>query len=85
VTTAAHAAPPARRINWRKLVTPIGAIPGLVKPARATIRSATLQISGLAAITYSAWMVAEPAGIAAGGVALFVLNWLMTDPPSEQR
>jgi hypothetical protein len=82
VTTAAHAAPRERQpIPWRKILAPVRAIPALIKPAGPTIRSATLQISGLAAITYAAWQCAEPAGYAVGGVALFVINWLMTDPP----
>ena len=83
MTAAAHAAP--RRINWSKLTAPVRALPKLVKPATATIRSATLQISGLAGFTYAAWMLAEPAGVAVGGLSLFVLNWLLTDPPSERR
>ncbi len=83
MTTAAHAAQPTRRpIPWRKILAPVRAIPALIKPAGPTIRSATLQITGLAGFTYSAWLLAEPAGVAVGSLALFVLNWLMTDPPA---
>ena len=85
MTTASHAAPRSWRINWYKTLAPVRAIPALLKPAGPTIRSATLQIGGLAAITYAASLLAEPAGWGVGGVALLVVNWLFTDPPDGQR
>lgn len=55
-----------------RLVTTIAA----VLPAWRTLRSAVLQVGGLAVLDVAAWQYRQAAGMVAVGVSLFVLEWL---------
>lgn len=86
MTMAAHAAPRTIRNPLPVMVTRAKTIAAAAKTKAVTLRSASLQISGLVGLSVSAWMLAPPAGIAVASVSCFVLNWLLSEPPpSEQR
>ncbi len=80
MSTAAHVASrPPIRIPWHKIAHRMRTTAYAVKVRKTTLRSATLQISGLAALSTSAWMLATPAGMATVGLSCFVLNWLLSE------
>lgn len=90
---AAHAAPtrnPFAAIGAytsRRAARAKAALGGTARTLRRRspgIRSAVLQIGGLAGFTATAWTAHPIAGGAVGSAALFVLNWLMTDPAPAQ-
>lgn len=92
MTTAAHRSPSplaARTLLPSRVIRRAGS--ALVRTARVlrsqapSIRSAVLQIGGLAGFTATAWAAHPIAGGAVGSTALFVLNWLLTTPPPGER
>jgi hypothetical protein len=98
MTVAAHAAPRSRNpfaglgaYTSRRVARAKAALGGTARTLRRRspgIRSAVLQIGGLAGFTATAWSAHPLAGGAVGSTALFVLNWLLTDPgpgPGERR
>lgn len=52
-------------------------------PKLDSVRSTVLTLGGLGALSTSAWMLATPAGVAAAGVSLLLLEWL-TRPQAER-
>lgn len=92
MSVAAHAAPTRNPLAGvgRAVTNRVAAVTAALAHAAAalrakatTIRSAVLQLAGLAAFTVSAWMLAPAAGIAVAGLACFVLNWLLSDSGAD--
>lgn len=95
MSTAAHAAPRARNpfagigtFTSRRAARAKAALGGAGRALRRRspgIRSAVLQIGGLAGFTCTAWAAHPIVGGVVGSTALFVLDWLMTDPSQGGR
>jgi hypothetical protein len=73
----------------RRIVRAIAAFPGLLMAAarRRRVAAKLLELAGWGALTRAAWLVAEPAGWAAGGVALIYLAFASSrpEPPEPGR
>lgn len=54
-------------------------LPVLRLPTLATVRQVALTVGGLGCLSVAAGMLAIPAGVAAAGVSLLLVNWLSGD------
>lgn len=96
MSVAAHAAPREARNpfagagRWistrtRRAGSAVAAGAYALRSHGGTVRSVVLQVGGLAGFTVTAWAAHPIAGGAVGSTALFVLNFLLSDPRDEQR
>jgi hypothetical protein len=85
MTMAAHAAPRTIRNPLPAMLARARTAAAKAKAKAVTLRSASLQISGLALLSVSAGLLSIPAGIAAAGVSCFVLEFLTSTPPGSRR
>ncbi|HZB28943.1 MAG TPA: hypothetical protein VE465_02135 [Streptosporangiaceae bacterium] len=53
----------------------LGRAAAKLTPRWATIRALALDTGGLGLLSYAAWEIAHPAGIAAAGVSCLLLSW----------
>jgi len=57
----------------------------LTLPQVTTIREVALTVGGLGLLSAAAWVLALPAGLAASGVSLLLLEWLTRPTPGGRR
>lgn len=78
LTAAFKAERSTRRTRTRTPISvKVGRVLARVLPSLAAVRTGVISLAAYSAISYGAWLMAEPAGFVVGGLSLLIFDWQM--------